>query len=181
MALPIVNHFAFCCLDFSLNNYGLAAALIDSRICGHGRPGRGPGCTGAVRQHSPAVGDGSHEDGPAPAAGVLQQKPAVAGDEEDRGDEEVEGDILCECVDGDEDEVEGGIFDYQSDSDRSSEDAVIETQAPPSTDDASTQAAACLQDAVTQNELMSQTKLGGELIRTPCIPMTWVCLPTTAV
>ena len=82
--------------------------------------------------------------------GFLQQEPAVAGDEEDRRDEEVEGDILCECVDGDEDEVEGGIFDYQSDSDRSSEDAVIETQAPPSTDDASTQAAACLQDAVTQ-------------------------------
>ena len=64
----------------------------------------------------------------------------VAGDEEDRGNEEVEGDILCNSVNGDEDEVEGGIFDYQSDSDRSGEDAAIETQAPPSTHDASTQA-----------------------------------------
>jgi len=38
--------------------------------------------------------------------------------------------MLCDGVDGDEDEVEGGIFDYQSDSDRSGEDVAIETQAP---------------------------------------------------
>ena len=68
---------------------------------------------------------------------LLQQEPAVAGVEEDRGGEEVEE----EGVDGDEDDVEGGIFDYESDS---------ETQVPPSTHDASTQAAACLQDAATE-------------------------------
>ena len=99
----------------------------------------------------------------------------VAGDEEDRGNEEVEGDILCNSVNGDEDEVEGGIFDYQSDSDRSGEDAAIETQAPPSTHDASTQAAPCPHDASTQTEPQDQAADGdgdggepaGQLQRNP--------------
>ena len=76
--------------------------------------------------------------------GLLQQEPPVAGGDEDSASGDEEGDSQAEDVDGDDDSVEGGIFDYQSDS---------ETQVPPSTHechDASTQAAACVQDAATE-------------------------------